>query len=215
MAVDDMFNSAYQTTAGEESGDDSDEDGERRVGDEEEGEEFGDLDSPDGDRPPSPDQEVVLSSNSLQENLGPSEDAEAEFAKELAKLVTDTSTESRKVDKRTALALWDSAVLPPAVRKKRMDEKEEDSDEKEVNGPGTMAFTVITKKGNKQQTRQMAVPSTSALAVHTRSAQLQDKVEQQHLKRLVLNYEQREEAEELKALEARSRAGAIKIRYVG
>jgi len=42
------------------------------------------------------------------------------------------------------------------------------------------------------------VPAASALAVHTRSAQLQDKVEQQHLKRLVLDYEQREEAEELK-----------------
>ena len=57
-------------------------------------------------------------------------------------------------------------------------------------------------------------------------------MEQQHLKRLVLDYEQREEAEELKgrhsdcmlnwliltdekALEARNRAGAIKIRYVG
>ena len=44
----------------------------------------------------------------------------------------------------------------------------------------------------------MAVPAASAMAVHTRSAQLQDKVEQQHLKRLVLNYEQREEADELK-----------------
>jgi regulator of nonsense transcripts 2 len=42
------------------------------------------------------------------------------------------------------------------------------------------------------------VPAASALAVHTRSAQLQDKVELQHLKRLVLNYEQREEVEELK-----------------
>lgn len=42
------------------------------------------------------------------------------------------------------------------------------------------------------------MPSASALAVHTRTAQLQDKVEQQHLKRLVLNYEQREEAEEMK-----------------
>lgn len=42
------------------------------------------------------------------------------------------------------------------------------------------------------------MPAASALAVQTRSAQLQDKVEQQHLKRLVLDYEQREEAEELK-----------------
>lgn len=50
------------------------------------------------------------------------------------------------------------------------------------------------------QTREIAVPAESPLAVHTRSAQLQDKVEQQHLKRLVLDYEQREEAEELKGL---------------
>ncbi|KAF8967853.1 armadillo-type protein [Flammula alnicola] len=200
-AVDEMFNSAFQTT-GDDSGDDSEDEGERRdeeERDEEEAEDSGDPDSPVGERPPSPDQEVVLSaSNSLQEYLGPSEEADAEFAKELAKLVTDTSTESRKVDKKTALALWDSAVLPPTVRKKRTDEREEDDEENDANGPGTMAFTVITKKGNKQQTRQIAVPSASALAVHTRSAQLQDKVEQQHLKRLVLNYEQREEAEELK-----------------
>ena len=48
------------------------------------------------------------------------------------------------------------------------------------------------------QTHQLAIPSESALAVQTRSAQMQDKVEHQHLKQLVLNYEQREEAEELK-----------------
>lgn len=77
------------------------------------------------------------------------------------------------------------------------------------------------------------MPSESALATHTRSAQLQDKVEQQQLKKLVLDYEQREEAEEMKgmflgpvrrailrqshglALEARSRNGAVKIRYIG
>lgn len=44
------------------------------------------------------------------------------------------------------------------------------------------------------------MPEESALAVHTRSAQLQDKVEQQQLKRIVLDYEQREEAEELKGM---------------
>jgi len=81
------------------------------------------------------------------------------------------------------------------------------------------------------QTRQIAVPSESALAVHTRSAQLQDKEEQQHLKKLVLDYEQREEAEEWKgalllccgysidlvwtALETRNRMGGVKFRFVG
>jgi len=90
---------------------------------------------------------VVLST---QENLGPSEEAEAEFAKELAKMVTDSSAESRKVDKKTALALWDSAVLPPGARKKRVGEGE-DNGESELEGQGMMNFTVITKRGNKQQ----------------------------------------------------------------
>ena len=51
---------------------------------------------------------------------------------------------------------------------------------------------------SQKQTRQIAIPAESALAIQTRTAQMQDKVEQQHLKRLVLSYEQREEAEELK-----------------
>jgi len=217
-AVDDMFNSAFQSTAPgtDDSGDDSGDEVERREEerDEEEEDELGSQDSPTEDRAPSPDQEVVLSaSNNLQESLGPSDEAEAEFAKELAKMVTDTSAESRKVDKKTALALWDSAVLPPNIRKRRVDEPDEDGDGSELDGQDVMSFTVITRRGNKQHSRQLAVPAASALAIHTRSAQLQDKEEQQELKRLVLDYEQREEAEEMRALEVRNRAGAIKIRY--
>jgi regulator of nonsense transcripts 2 len=217
VAVDEMFNLAFQSSGmapGDDSGEDSGDEGDRPAEEEEDEADGSGPESPDKERAPSPDQVVVLST---QENLGPSEEADAEFAKELAKMVTDSSTESRKVDKKTALALWDSAVLPPGARKRRVDDNEADGDV-DANGAeprNMMNFTVITKRGNKQQTRQLAVPSASALAVHTRSAQLQDKVEQQHLKRLVLNYEQREEAEEMKALEARNRAGAIKIRYVG
>ncbi|KAF4563394.1 hypothetical protein EYR36_003837 [Pleurotus pulmonarius] len=215
LAVDEMLNSALQTAgfgSGDDSGDEEEED-ERPDASEDDEEEAGASDSPVEERAPSPEQPVVLSnSNSLQENLGPTEEADAEFAKELAKLVTDTSAEARRVDKKTALALWDSAVMPPTVRKKRNDETEEAGEGADTLN--TMNFTVITKRGGKQ-TRQIAVPSESALATHTRSAQLQDKVEQQQLKKLVLDYEQREEAEEMKALEARSRNGAIKIRYVG
>ncbi|KAK0212735.1 ARM repeat-containing protein [Desarmillaria ectypa] len=211
VAVDNMLGS-FQGADHEGGDDSSDED--ERVDEDEKDEDEGDVaaqDSLDDERPPSPEQEVVLSgSGSMQENLGPSEEADAEFARELVKMVTDSSLESRKVDKKTALALWDSSVLP-AMRKRR-----EDPDEaSDIDGPDMMKFTVLTKRGNKQQTRQLAVPSESALAVHTRSAQLQDKVEQQHLKRLVLDYEQREEAEELKALEIQNRTGAIKIRYAG
>lgn len=86
------------------------------------------------------------------------------------------------------------------MRKKQKVDDDEDG-EAGSSGPqdsSMMNFTLFTKRGNKQQTRQIAIPAESALAVQTRTAQMQDKVEQQHLKRLVLNYEQREEAEELK-----------------
>ncbi|KII92060.1 hypothetical protein PLICRDRAFT_50491 [Plicaturopsis crispa FD-325 SS-3] len=219
-AVDEMLNQAFQhaglmAAEGEESGEDSGDEDDRPQEVEEEEEYNGDPESPTDERAPSPDPVVVLSA---QENLGPSEEADAEFAKELAKMVTDSSAESRKVDKKTALALWDSAVVPPGVRRKRNEDTDDDADGSDADGPNAenvMKFTFLTKRGNKPQARQLAVPAASALAVHTQSAQLQEKVEQQHLKRLVLDYEQREEAEELRALEARNRAGAIKIRYVG
>lgn len=70
-------------------------------------------------------------------------------------MVTDSSTESRKVDKKTALALWDSSVLPPGARKRRVDDNEVDGDDPSVadDGRNMMNFTVITKRGNKQQVR--------------------------------------------------------------
>lgn len=165
------------------------------------------------ERAPSP--ETVLLKGS-QENMGPSAEADAEFEKELAKMITDTSAESRRVDRKTALALWESAALPTGLKKKRIDDVEEDGVTSASTEEPVMNFTLITKKGKQQQVsfcfshhvlssltttnqaRQIAVPAESPLAVQTRTAQMQDRVEQQQLKRLVLNYEQREEAEELK-----------------
>jgi regulator of nonsense transcripts 2 len=272
VAVDDMIASAFQGAAcestffecggaelifvvvanGDDSGDDSstEEDSGRENATRGEEEELPSQELQVDDRAASPDPIVVLSA---QENLGPSEEAEAEFAKEFAKMVADSSTESRKVDKKTALALWDSAVLPPNARPKKRLEEQDETGSHQGPGESVMNFTVITKRGTKQQVwvlptlgrtvittqhkqaRQLPVPATSALAVHTRSAQLQDRAEQQHLKRFVLDYEQREEAEEMKgpisytrcefphcpdfsllvAFEMRNRAAGVKIRFVG
>ncbi|KAH9851383.1 ARM repeat-containing protein [Lenzites betulinus] len=222
IAVDEMFAVAYQNAgivtgdggddSGEESGDEDENETGRHERDEDDEDEQGQLDSPVDERAPSP--EAVLLRSTL-EHVGPTQEDEADFAKELAKLVTDTSSDSRKVDKKTALALWDTALPPPVVRKKKNEDYDEDGEGtagEAAEDPGVMRFTLFTKRGNKLQTRQIAIPAESALAVQTRTAQMQDKVEQQHLKRLVLNYEQREEAEELKA---RSRQGPIKIRLAG
>lgn len=129
-------------------------------------------------------------------------------------MVTESSAESRKVDRRTAQALWDSAVVPGTLWKKKESEAE-NSDDETFEKQETMKFKLLTKKGNKQQVwfrwpftfprliqisqaKNIAIPSDTALATHTRTAQMQNKVEQQQLKQLVLNYEQREENEEAK-----------------
>ena len=71
-------------------------------------------------------------------------------------MVMDTSAESRKVDKKTALALWDSAVLPQGLRRKKGEEADGEGAAPEEEG---MKFTVITRRGNKQQVRPYATPT--------------------------------------------------------
>ena len=43
-------------------------------------------------------------------------------------MVTESSAENRKVDKKTALALWETTVPPPVLRKKRTEENDEDGE---------------------------------------------------------------------------------------
>jgi regulator of nonsense transcripts 2 len=101
-------------------------------------------------RAPTPEAVLVKPS---QENLGPSEEADAEFAKELAKLVTESSAESKRVDRKTALALWESTVIPGG-KKKRQDGAEDDGDlGTSPTDEQVMKFTLITKKGKQQQVR--------------------------------------------------------------
>lgn len=88
------------------------------------------------------------------DKLGPTEEEESEFDKELAKMVTDASAESRKVDKRTAQVLWDTTILTTGSRKKKVelsDEEDGDSGDTASDSQGTMKFTMLTRKGNRQQ----------------------------------------------------------------
>ncbi|KDQ21888.1 hypothetical protein BOTBODRAFT_50425 [Botryobasidium botryosum FD-172 SS1] len=193
---------------GEESagGESEDDDGRR---DEEQDEEDANPDEEMAqDRPASPDAHVLRPPT---EHAGPSEEAEADFAKELAKMMSD---EGRKVDKKAVPAILDVGVLSGGggnMGRKRRDEADLVDDD--ADGQQIMKFTVISRRGNKQQTRELPIPASSSLAVHTRSAQLQDKVEQQQLKKLVLDYEQREGVEEMKALEASIRKQGIRVKY--
>jgi regulator of nonsense transcripts 2 len=149
---------------GDDSGDDSGDEGPgREREDEEDMEETG---SPVGQRPKStlppanecfhqideraPSPETVLLKGP-QENMGPSPEAEAEFEKELAKMRTEASAESRRVDRRTALALWESVTLPTGLKKKRVDDFEEDGDASASAEESVMKFTLVTRGGRQRQ----------------------------------------------------------------
>ncbi|CCO28956.1 hypothetical protein BN14_02956 [Rhizoctonia solani AG-1 IB] len=164
---------------GDESADENDADRRKAQRDD-----ASDIDVSEGDnRPGSPEALLIVNH---AENVGPSEEAEAEFAKELAKMFVDAPGE-RRVDRKS---IWEGPSLPTGVRKKRGE------DDNEQGQPGVMKFTIATRKGNKVQTRQLPVPVDTELVKQTREMQLQDKAEQQQLKRIVLDYEHREEAEE-------------------
>lgn len=131
-----------------------------------------------------------------QENLGPSEEELAEFEKEFNKLMSEAAADSKRVDRRAAQSVWDSTALPGSgVGKRRKDDQSELKNEEDKN---TMKFTVLSKKGFKTSNRELTVPTSSALAAYTRSAQLQNEQEQELLKRLVLNYGEREEENEIR-----------------
>lgn len=52
-----------------------------------------------------------------------------------------------------------------------------------------MAFALLTKKGNRQQTKTIELPSDSTFAIAMKNQQQAEKEEQQRIKSLVLNYD--------------------------
>jgi len=138
----------------------------------------------------SEDEKIVVTRKAQQ--VDPED--EADFEREYAKMMAE-SLESRKFDRKT---LFD---VPLPVRSKRetpmaMDTAPEAEEGETETAPSTMAFSLLTKKGNRQQTRTVALPSDSTFAVAMRTQQQAEKEEQQRIKNLVLNYDMRENEEQ-------------------
>ncbi|GBC04197.1 hypothetical protein RclHR1_05560017 [Rhizophagus clarus] len=139
------------------------------------------------------DDELIVHTN-RQEKV-PTEDDE-EFEREFSKMMTE-SMESRKYERKPAML---DVAIPMYLK---------GSDKVSDFLDGNVAFTLLTKKGKKT----MEVPSDSALAVNTRSKQEAEREEQQQLKKLVLNYEEREEQNQRIALEQSFINSGMKVTY--
>jgi regulator of nonsense transcripts 2 len=141
-----------------------------------------------------------------EEHIDP--EFEAEFEREYARMMAE-SLESRKFERKQQFD------LPVPVRSKNRDAflgNEAPEDAVTTSG-GTMAFSLLTKKGNRQQvrfhdgdlcgesnhatnrttqTKKVELPSDSTFAVAMKNQQQAEKEEQQRIKTLVLNYDLRE-----------------------
>merc|ERR1712225_134903 len=125
------------------------------------------------------------------------EEEEADFDRELAKLMAE-SLDSRKHERKPTFD-----VPLPMRRKENAPNPgtpgNESWTEESTSGnanTGTMAFSLLTKRDNRQQTRTVALPSDSNFAIAMKTKQAADREEQKRIKDLVLNYEIREGEEQ-------------------
>jgi hypothetical protein len=122
-------------------------------------------------------------------------EADAEFDRELAKLMSE-SAESRKFERKPVF----DVPLPMRRAREATVNAEDSGNEAPVPTmltSNTVKFSLLSKRGNKTQTRSIDLPSDSTFAVAMRNKQQADKEEQQRIKSLVLNYnEARDDGEE-------------------
>ncbi|KAF1361461.1 nonsense-mediated mRNA decay factor [Lizonia empirigonia] len=112
-------------------------------------------------------------------------EAEADFDRELAKLMSE-SADSRKYDRKPVFD------VPLPMRRAREATANPEDGVSEAPVPvvpsNTVKFSLLSKRGNKTQTRSIDLPSDSTFAVAMRNKQQAEKEEQQRIKSLVLNY---------------------------
>ncbi|EGG03325.1 uncharacterized protein MELLADRAFT_90304 [Melampsora larici-populina 98AG31] len=235
-AVEEMYAATSQGGATEEDKADDDE-----MGDEDEtrdraepgdgGDDDLNDDANDGDTVvdggEGPDGEEDLPRNTVSNAI--SKEEEEEFARELAKMIAETggggtqtgaggANEAARKNERnpTSSSLFSDQGLPVLknIFKPGGSGALALAEGDRENEGDKMTFALLTKKGNKQQLKPMQIPSTAPIAIHTRNQQLHDQVEHQHLKRLVLDYEQREEAAERKNMQADLARRGINLKFV-
>ncbi|KAI4110026.1 MAG: hypothetical protein L6R37_000159 [Teloschistes peruensis] len=114
-------------------------------------------------------------------------EAEAEFDRELAKMMSE-SLDSRKFERK---ALFDVPLPMRRAQRETMATGENVGNDGAATPTkmNTTAFSLMTKKGNRQQTRTIEMPSDSQFAMALKSQKEAERAEQQRIKDLVLNYD--------------------------
>ncbi|KAF2265958.1 ARM repeat-containing protein [Lojkania enalia] len=117
-------------------------------------------------------------------------EVDAEFDRELAKMMAE-SLDSRRLERKPVF----DVPLPMRRVREAVPTAEDSGGEAPAEAPPTnmMKFSLLSKRGNKQQTRSIDLPSDSSFAIAMRNKQQAEKEEQQRIKNLVLNYDLRDD----------------------
>ncbi|BGP19262.1 hypothetical protein JCM10213_008219 [Rhodosporidiobolus nylandii] len=219
LAVDEMMAAVAKEAPAEDDADEQDgqEEG-ARPGADEEDEEASTSDGESDDGTAEPEQPVDPTAFEEDDETGEgrgrdpnamTQDEEDEFARELAKMMV--SSEVRKVAERKPVALDVGIPLIRRAKAAPPPSLDEDADlTGEAKPKRGMQFTLLTKKGNKQQALAMEIPLDSSIAQSTTLQREQNKAEQERMKRLVLDYESREEEADKQAFkESLARRGIV------
>jgi regulator of nonsense transcripts 2 len=140
------------------------------------------------------EEEIVVT---REQQLDP--EYEADFDREFAKMMSE-SLDSRKFDRKPVFD------VPLPIRKgtgggllSRENTLEGDAaaGDAEPEEKGTMMFSLLTKKGNRQQTKMVALPSDSGFALAMKDKREKEREEKQKIKELVMSYDRMEDTSEL------------------
>ncbi|RKP10363.1 ARM repeat-containing protein, partial [Thamnocephalis sphaerospora] len=187
----------------EEGDEDDDEEDEDEEDDDEEDDDDNEGENEDEEEEVDEDEAAILAEGVL---VDPDDDSvvvlnrhdeasveiDEEFEKEYSMMMLE-SLESRKFERKAATL---DVAIPMHLRENLANSESEVPERGDTSGKN-VTFTLLLKRGNKQQTKAVEVPSDSALAVSTKQKQEAEKEEKQRLKQLVLNYEEREQEEEM------------------
>ncbi|CAM8920380.1 unnamed protein product [Rhodiola kirilowii] len=132
-------------------------------------------------------------------NVDPSE--EAEFEQQLKSLIQE-SLESRRQDMRTrstSMMMVPMSLLEGSAKdhhgRGAEGESGDDGLDEECGDNKEVQVKVLVKRGNKNQTRQMFIPRDCSLVQSSKQLEAAELEEKQDIKRLVLEYNDREEEE--------------------
>lgn len=150
-----------------------------------------------GDASGSDEEDQVKVKQKKATEIDPAE--EAEFEREL-RAVMQESIDSRKLEIRSRPTL--NMVIPMNLFESSKEhinrnitdiESGDEIIDEQDGGDNNVAFRVLVKKGNKQQTRQLHIPRDSSLVQSTKQKEAAELEEKQDIKRRVLEYNDREE----------------------